>query len=283
MKIRKIEVLLVVALGSMAPAAVAAEGADRPLISVGMKVWNAAWFSYLPGPYSAVTPAGVPVRADAIDAIEGTRKTTTLPALAVSYGKFALSASYAQYTTDLHAPHSSVIGPNGMNVQTSRTDHLVRKESDLGLAYSLSPNISVSAGYKYVTEARDTTLGITGGGASPFFDATVRGLVLGAQANFPVKGNLRMYGQMGYGPATVSTSFADKMIVVPDNKGRYLISEIGLIYALSISDVFVKGAYVGLGYRSQTLKTDGVGPSYLDKRDYRDVRDGVILSLNVAI
>jgi hypothetical protein len=282
-KITKIEGLLILALGSMAPAAVAAEGGEKPLVSIGMKVWNASWFSYLPGPYSAITPAGIPVRSDAIDAIEGERKTTTFPAMAVTFQKFSISASYAQYTTNLFAPHSSVIGPNGMNVQTSRTDHVSRKESDLGLAYALTPNISLSAGYKYVTETRDTSLGLTGGGATPFFDATLRGLVLGAQANFPIKDSLRFYGVMGYGPAKVKTRFADPSIGTLENNGRYLIGEIGLAYSLMISDRFVKGAYVALGYRSQTLKTDGVGPSFGDKRDYRDIRDGVILSLNVAI
>lgn len=283
MKITKINVLLILALGSISSAAIAADDADKPLISIGMKVWNASWFSDIPGFYSAVTPAGVPTHADAIDAIEGDRKTTTLPALSVRFRKFSISAGYAQYSTDLHAPHSSVIGPNGINVQTSRTDHLSRKESDLTAAYPLTDNISVTAGYKYATEARAMSLGITGGGSTPFFDSTVRGLVLGGLANFAIKDNLQFYGLIGYGPAKVKTSFADPSIGTFDNNGRYLIGEIGLAYALTTSDRFVKGANIGLGYRSQTLKTDGVGPAFGDKRQYRDVRDGIILSLTIAI
>ena len=57
----------------------------------------------------------------------------------------------------------------------------------------------------------------------------------------------------------------------------------GLNYALQITDNYIKGASVGLGYRSQVVRTKGVAPAYRNERDYRDTKDGVIVSLNVAI
>jgi hypothetical protein len=38
-----------------------------------------------------------------------------------------------------------------------------------------------------------------------------------------------------------------------------------------------------MGYRSQTLKTRGESPAYRDRRDYRDVKVGFVVALNIAI
>jgi hypothetical protein len=276
---------LIVISGGLAhsPAAFAADSEEsRPQVSIGIKVWNSSWFTFLPGSYTGITPTGTPALADSIDAVEGDRKTDIFPVLAVRKGNAFFSASYAKYATDLRAPHSSVVAPNGMNIITSRTDHMARKESDITAGYYITQNIALTAGFKYATETRDTTLGITGI-STPLLDNTVRGLILGGLANFPVQGNLLFYSQLGYGFAKVRTTLADPTAPPIDANGRYLISEIGLIYSLAITDVFVKGANVGLGYRSQVAKTHGSAPAYLDRRDFRDTKDGIVFSLSVAI
>lgn len=254
----------------------------KPQLSIGIKVWNSSWFTYLPGLYTGITPTGTPALADSIDAVEGDRKTSIFPVLAVRKGSIFLSASLAKYSTDLRSAHSSVIAPNGMNVITSRSDHLARKESDLTTGYFITPNIALTAGVKYATEVRDTTLGITGV-STPFLDNTVKGAIVGALANFPVQGNLRLYSQLGYGFAKVHTQFADHTLAPIDSNGRYMIGEIGLNYSLAVSDVFVKGANAGLGYRSQIATTHGSAPAYRDRRDFRDTKDGIVFSLSVAI
>ena len=38
-----------------------------------------------------------------------------------------------------------------------------------------------------------------------------------------------------------------------------------------------------LGYRTQTIKTNSAGGIFQESHDLRDVRDGVILSLNVTM
>jgi hypothetical protein len=192
----------------------AEEASARPQVSVGLKVWNSSWFSYLPGTYAGLSPQGVPGIADAVDAVEGSRKTTTLPVIGIRSGKFFVSGSHAQYDGDFFAPHSSVIGPNGQNV--SRTDHLARKESDVTAGYSLTPNIAVTVGYKYATETRDTSLGISGG-ASRSLDARVKGLILGVVANFPIQGALSFYGLGGYGPSRVETTVPNVASAINSN------------------------------------------------------------------
>lgn len=284
MKTSKNSLALISLCAALAPTAASAADDEslRPQISLGVKVWNSSWFSYLPGVYGGISPQGVPSVADSIDAVEGARKTTTLPIVGIRSGKFLLSASHARYASDFYSVHSSVLSPTGQNILTPRTDHLARTESDITAGYSATPNIALTIGYKHASEERDTNLAITGAASSRSLDAKVNGLVFGATANFPISGNLGFYGLAGYGPARVET----RVPTSPDaikSSGRYLISEIGLTYSLMVTDTFVKGMNVGLGYRSQTVKTSGVGPGFLDARDYRDVKDGVTLSLTVAL
>lgn len=254
----------------------------KPQFSVGIKVWNSSWSSYLQGTYAVATPAGKYALADAVDQVEGERRTATFPVLGMRYRDIAISASYAQYASDFRADHSSVLAPNGMSIATSRTDHIARKESDLTAAYFLTPNIGVSVGYKYAEETRDTTLGITGTSA-PLFNVKGKGIVFGALANFPIQGGLRFYGQLGYGPTRLTTTPTDATVGTLNISGQYLVSEIGLNYALAIVDPYVKGAYASIGYRSQVQKTHSIGLAYMDGRDYRDTKDGLVLSLTVAL
>lgn len=268
---------------AQSPAASAADSDESsPRVSLAVKVWNSSWFSFLPSAYSAITPGGSPTRADSIDAVEGERKTTTFPQIAVSKGKVFISGSYAQFTSDFRVPYSSVIGPNGMNVATSRSDHFSRKESDIAAGYSITPNIALTAAIKYATEKRDTTLGLAGA-TFPSTENTVKGLILGGLASMPIRGNLLAYTQFGYGFGRLTSTFSDNSIPSFQSNGRYLISEVGLNYSLAVSDVFIKGANAGLGYRSQTFKTHGKSPAFLTPRDLRDVRDGLVFTLTVAI
>ena len=50
-----------------------------------------------------------------------------------------------------------------------------------------------------------------------------------------------------------------------------------------MADPFVMGAFVGVGYGSQTVKTPGIGPTYEDRRQCRDVKDGFVFALTVAL
>ncbi len=259
-----------------------AQDDDALHMSVSVKVWNASWAAAMPTVYTGMSASGAPRLVESLDNVEGRNKTAVFPVLALGKGKLIGTLSHARYTTDFRAPYSAVIGPNGMNIATSRDDHVVRKESDIALGYMYSPNISFTIGYKDASEERDTALGL-GGGSVPNLEYKARALLFGGLGNFTIKGPLRFYGQLGYGPARIETSFADPAIPGANSNARYLISEMGLAYGLDIRDHYVKGASVSVGYRSQVVRTKGVAPAYRNQRDYRDTRDGIILALTVAI
>ena len=253
---------------------------DPAQFTVGVKVWNSSWFSYNPGAYAVAGPGGEFALADSIDAVQGKSKTDAIPVLAVRKGNYVVSFTHASYASEFNTPRSSLIGPGGQNIATSRTDHLARKETDLTAAYFVMPNIALSVGLKHASEQRDTSTSLTP--RSRLLNAKGKAFIAGALASFPIKGGLSAYGQLGYGPTRLTTTLADGS-GSDTSTGRYLSSELGLSYALRMSDPFVKGLFVGIGYRSQTITTPGIAPAYGDPRDYRDVKDGVVFSITAAL
>lgn len=261
-------------------AAYAQESGDsRISYTVGLRVWNAAWSAGMPTPYAATTPGGAPTRSESLDDVHGSRRTEAFPSLAVRKDRFVVSASYARFSTDFHTPYSSVPGPGGTNVTTPRTDHLDRKESDLTAGYFVTPNVAVSLGFKFAKEGRTST--IVGG--QTLVDNTARALLLGASAAFPIQGNLAFTGQIAYGPGRIKSEFGDPSLPDTTNTARYLISEIGVSYALGIKNAYVRGASIGLGYRTQQVRTKTNGISQQGGRTFRNDRDGLIATLNFTI
>lgn len=254
---------------------------SRASYTVGLRVWNAAWSTGLPTAYAVVTPGGAPAIAESLDNVQGKRRTEAFPSVAMRKDKFLASASYARFSTDFYAADTSVIGPNGMNVKTSRTDHLDRKESDITAGYFITPNVALSLGFKYAREDRTSAIAL-GGGPQPVVDNTARALLLGAAAAFPIQQNLLFTGQIAYGPARIKTNYADPALRDDTNSARYLISEIGVAYALGIKSAYFRSASIGLAYRTQLVKTKSPGPAS-GGRTYRDERDGLIATLNFTI
>jgi hypothetical protein len=259
----------------------AQESPPTPQVSLGLKLWNASWLSYLPASYLAAGPNGQIVAADVINSVEGGRRTSALPQLAVRYGKLFASASYGRFTSDFAVLNSPVATPAGTQV-TSRTDHFVRRESDLTLGYFVLPEVAVTAGYKYAIESRDVRSPASAP-SQPLLENRARGALLGLVGNFQVTGALSAYVQAGYGPARIRTRTVDNGGYQIDAHGSYLISEIGLSYPLVINQYGMRAAAAAIGYRSQTVKTESTGVIYHENRRLRDVRDGLVLSLNVAL
>ena len=282
MKLTEKNIMLAVLLVccAQAPLAQAADESSKAQFTLGVKLWNSSWSTYNPGIYTGVTAGGQPGLADSIDAVEGERKTDAIPVLAVRKGNYVVSFTQARYASNFHSPHSSVIGPDGSNILTSRTDHLQRKETDLTAAYFVIPNLALSAGLKYAAEERDTATAISA--PSRLLNAKGKAIIFGALASFPVKDGMSVYGQLGAGPTRLTTTLADGS-GADTSTGRYLSSELGISYALRMADPFVKGLYLGLGYRSQTITTPGISPGYGDSRKFRDVKDGVVFSLTAAL
>ena len=258
------------------------EAETRAQYTVGVRVWNASWATGLPTPYSLYSPAGASTIGESLDQVDGRRRTSALPSFSMRKDRFLVSASYGRYSSDFFAANTSVIGPGGVNVATSRSDRVVRKESDISAGYFVVPNVAVSLAFKYATEDRSTTLGL-GGGPTPLLDNTARAILVGASAGFPIQGNLSFTGQIAYGPARVKTRLANSPLPDDTNNARYVISEIGVNYGLDVSNAYFRGGSIGLSYRSQQVRTKGAGPAQAARRYYRDEREGVVASLNISI
>jgi hypothetical protein len=268
------------ALGLLAsPASQAQEAPSATQFSFGVKIWSASWMSYLPATYVGVGANNQPLVADVVNSVEGSRRTSALPLLAIRYGNYLASASYGRFSSDFSVLNSPLATPGG-TVVTARSDHFVRNESDLTLGYFVLPGVALTAGYKYATESRDTRLGTTQ--AAPLLESRARSLLVGVVGSFPVHDALSAYVQAGYGPARIKTHTADNSVAI-DVNGRYLIGEIGLSYPFLIDKAGLRAATAAIGYRTQTVKTDSLGLVYRESRSLRDVRDGLVLSLTATL
>jgi hypothetical protein len=250
--------------------------------SVGFKVWHASWQSYVPGVYSGMSPSGSPALGESYNLVEGSERTDVLPLLAIRHGNVFASASYGHFSSNFSVLISPVVTPGGTTLVTSRTDHFVRRESDISLGYLVTPEVGLTIGYKDATESRTTALGIAPQ-SSPLVNTKVGGLLLGAIGSFPVQGALRLYTQLGYGPARLRLRFVDPSIQSFDANGRYLIGEVGLSYPLFTNVKGISAATAAIGYRTQTVKTASRGTVYGEALNLRDVREGLVFSLNVTI
>jgi hypothetical protein len=250
--------------------------------SVGLKVWNASWSSYLPAAYGGVNAAGQPVLGQTFDSVEGDRRTNVLPQIGIRHDKFFMSASYGRFNSNFTVAGSPLPVAPGTSLITSRTDHFTRRESDLAIGYYVTPELVLTLGYKRAVEDRDTRLGVAPQSA-PFLENKANALLLGASGSFPVQGALRLYTTAGYGPARLKTRFADPTIAGIDANGRYLIGEIGFSHPLPLAGGWLRGVSASFGYRTQTVKADSRNSIGNENRDLRDVRDGLVFSVTASL
>ena len=282
MRARKTRLVIPFVLGAFACAAAQAQTSPPTTqFTIGAKVWHASWLSYLPATYSGISPSGQPVIGDSVNAVEGKKQTNVLPQVALRHGRYFASASHGRFSSDFNALTSPLITPAGQTLITSRSDHLKRRESDLNLGYAVTPEVGLAIGYKDATETRDVSLGIAPG-RTPLLKTRVRGMLLGAVGSFAVYDKLRLYAQAGYGPARLKADFLDRGMTLK-TRGRYIIGEFGLSYPVFSSTNGLGGATAAIGYRTQTVKTDSYDNVFRESRDLRDVRDGVVLSLNFTM
>lgn len=283
MWVRKARLAIPYVLGTLACSAAQAQTTPSSTqFTIGAKVWHASWLSYLPAPYTGIGANGAPAAGDTVNAVEGDVRTSVLPLLGVRHGNFFASVSYGRFKSDFQVNTSPVITPTGQSLITSRTDHFKRSESDLNVGYFVTPEVGLALGYKDATEKRDTSLGIAPQ-PSRLVTTKARGILLGAVVNFAVYDKLRLYGQAAYGPARIRLAFTDPTLAAPKANGRYLIGEFGLSYPIFSTAGGYGGATAALGYRTQTIKTDGYSTVFQQGRDLRDVRDGLVLTLNVTL
>ena len=283
MRVRKARLVIPFVLSAFACSSAHAQTPPSTTkFTIGAKLWHAAWLSYVPAAYSGIGANGAPAVGDSINAVEADAQTDVLPALSLSHGSFFASASHGRFTGDFNVLTSPLITPTGQTLITSRTDHFKRRESDLTLGYRVTPEVGIVVGYKDATETRDTTLGVAPQ-RRPVLTTKVKGLLVGAVGNVAVHDKLRLYVQAGYGPARFRLRFADPALGTSRDNGRYLIGELGLSYPVLGNVMGLEGATATIGYRTQTVKTESDSGTLQTTRDLRDVRDGIVLSLNLTL
>ena len=258
-----------------------AQETDSTHFTLGVKLWSASWQSYTPATYSGVSASGAPALGESVNLVEGSRRTNVLPTLNISREKYFLSASYGRFASDFPVSTNPLVTQGGTLI-TSRSDHFVRREGDVGIGYLVTPQVGLSITYKDAIEDRSTTLSITPQ-SSPLLKTEARALLLGASGNFPIQDKLRLYTQLAFGPARLKLRFADPTIPSYDTHGQYLIGEVGLIYPFAMGYGGIHSASIAVGYRSQTFKTASHGLIFHETRDLRDVREGLVVSLSVTI
>ncbi len=152
-----------------------------------------------------------------------------------------------------------------------------RNETDVNAAWRILPTVSLTGGYKQLTQ--------DAGGRFVW-----RGPVVGASAQAPLSPSWALYGTMGLGHMQLT-------MPTPDAAGQdklnasYVIHELGAAYAMQSSWMPAGSSLtLALGYRSQTVRTTnyqlsstsslgGGGVTVYGKDDLRDTTQGLTLSV----
>lgn len=269
------------------PAISAAQEEPNPRLefTVGLKAWNTSWQSYMPAVIVGTTPGGLPASSELVNSVEGSTEVAALPTLTLRYARYFLSAGYARYSSNFNLSQSPVAVINGQNLISSRRDHLRRRELDINVGYFVLPGFALTVGYKGGRENRDTSTGGTPGITLSLLDNKLDTFLVGAIGSYEIAPGFSGYGQFGYGFGRGKINYGEATPVSGTqvkNNPRYILTEVGVAYQLPITSRWIQRTSVAVGYRSQTLKQKVPSVVGGEDREVRDVKDGIVLSLNAT-
>lgn len=228
--------------------------ADEPAslaISTGVRLWSDTWEANA-FPYASISPSpgasGTPLR-QTVSRLHGTTQVV-MPTVSASYGDWALTATAAL--------------PRTFHLDGDLASYNSRRhEEDLSLAYYLSPRFNVGVGYKRI------------GG----WGADIAGPVVSFGGAAPLGNGLTLYGGAGVGHLRTRLEEAGYSMGT-----AYVVSEIGLNYALGNLDDSLKRFSALVGYRNQRITAHGVrlkdasGAVYTSV-DVNDLTSGPVIGL----
>ncbi|MBI3380491.1 MAG: hypothetical protein HY019_00665 [Aquabacterium sp.] len=198
--------------------------ANRWHVSVGAKAWLNQWDSW--------DINRVQIGGSALQVVESVSSDQTLafiPVISVRQGPWSITTSVMSKTN--YTLHNAVT-----------TISASRSEFDLNAGWAATPGITLTAGFKRLTQEA--------GGRF-----TWRGPVLGASATAPLPAGWALYGTLGLGRLSLKLPGADA-----DGQGTrsasYTVSEVGLAYAFT--PALIKGdtgLTMTIGYRSQSVRS----------------------------
>lgn len=207
-------------------------------VSLGARAWHAEWttFSYITDP---ITDENL-----AITQVSANNKLVLMPVASVRYGNFSGSIS------SMRSADFSFVGGGGN----------ARQELDVNLGYDVTPGLTLTLGYKKVSQ--------TAPDGSRYRPA---GPVAGLSANAPISGPLSLYGSLGVGK--FKTPGGDPIAF----KADYRLTELGLAYTLT-GNQFVKRWTFTAGYRIQVLSSkEAFTTPTGESQDARDTTQGFTL------
>jgi hypothetical protein len=189
-------------------------------VSVGARAWYTEWttFSYFTLPDANGKPEN-----RALTQVSADNKLVLVPVASVRYGDFVGSISVFPSTR-----FSFADGGSG-----------TRNEFDVNAGYAVLPGLTLTLGYKKVSQ-RD--------GSTRYEPA---GLVAGLNANAPLDGAVSMYGSFGLARLKTPGSGGDEVVKF---KADYRLTEIGLAYALSGDGLPRRWTFTA-GYRIQVMSS----------------------------
>ncbi|MEY8689484.1 MAG: hypothetical protein AB9M53_06345 [Leptothrix sp. (in: b-proteobacteria)] len=216
------------------PAARAQEAAEPLRITLAVKTWTNTWDSWVTSPKGTGVALGTQ-RYQIVQAVNGGARTSVMPILSLSHGKFRDTFS-AMLKTNYTLQDAGT--PGGFQVRASR------REFDFNSGYLAAPNLTLTLGYKHLTQTY---------GPDSF---VWQGPLLGLNINAEIGSSWYLYATAGLGVMKARLPESQK-----DAEGRtrfnagYRLGEFGVAYNPDLGRSLVSNALLTIGYRTQTVTT----------------------------
>lgn len=215
-------------------AARAQETAEPLRITLAAKTWTNTWDSWVTSPKGTGVALGTQ-RYQIVQAVNGVARTSLIPVLSLNHGQFRHTVS-AMLKTDYTLQDAGT--PGGFKVRASR------REFDLNSGYLVTPNLTLTLGYKHLTQTY---------GPDSF---VWQGPLLGININAEIGSNWYLYSTAGLGAMKARLPESQK-----DAEGRsrfnagYRLGEFGVAYNPDLGRSWVSNVLLTIGYRTQTVTT----------------------------
>ena len=209
-------------------------------VSVGARAWYTEWttFGYFTDP---VTRENL-----ALTQVSARDKLVLMPVVSVRYGDFSGSIS-GMPSTDF-----SFVGGEGN----------ARQELDVNVGYDVIPGLTLTLGYKKVSQ--------TAPDGSRYRPS---GPVAGLSAYAPLSGPWSLYGSLGVGKFKTPGGDPIKF------KADYRLTELGLAYVLNGNQLMKRWTFTA-GYRTQVLSSkEAFTTRSGEAQDARDTTQGLTLGV----
>ncbi|MEX8519220.1 MAG: hypothetical protein AB3X44_11980 [Leptothrix sp. (in: b-proteobacteria)] len=223
--------LALLAIGSAAQS----QGLYEPLkVTLSVKTWTNTWDSWVTSPKGTGVALGTQ-RYQIVQAVNGGTSTSVIPVLSLRHGKFRETVSVMTKTNYTLQDAGT---PGGFLVRASR------REIDFNSGYAATPNLTLTAGYKRLTQTY---------GPDTF---EWHGPLLGINANAEIGSSWYLYGTagIGYMKAKLPQSQKDAEGHTRFNAG-YRLGEFGLAFSPDFGSEVPGNLLLTIGYRMQTVTT----------------------------